>query len=530
MQAIAAEPEPEAIVPRPMKVEWVKGSSDSGAKRRSSWPKGCEGRGGNACLAAAISYRSETFRADAFREGRLLDRTQPRPDSETTLGKEGYRLEIIPRNIDIRPPRPPACSTAGRRAATPAPAISAKTEQEGVKWPVPAARSRTSRGFPGGACCWTKGGHFFGKAFVNITIDLLAIHKIEYSPLAPHRRPGLADRDQEVSQAHRNRRVARRQRCGDDSATAASTPRIEIRRSSPMRPSRHVTIVPEIEVPGHSCCADRLPAVYLAPAALSRSARLGRRKDVFDFAGNDATFAFLDDVLDEVLALFPSKFIHIGGDECPKDRWKKCPKCQWRIKAEGLENEHRQRQSYFIRRIEEHLASKGRRLIGWDEILEGGLPPKATVMKGWRGMGGAIAAARSGHDYVATPNTHCYIDSRPANQPEKAYSFEPVPAKLPADMAGCTASACRATCGASTRQRRLKFTAWSGRGVRPGRSRLDTQGTRDLRIFMSAWSRKPRLNQFGVKVDLSARPAARPSRSKRRNRSRSQRKLHCNTI
>ena len=149
-------------------------------------------------------------------------------------------------------------------------------------------------------------------------------------------------------------------------------------------------------------------------------------------AGNDATFAFLGDVLDEVVALFPSTFIHIGGDECPKARWKTCPKCQARIKAEGLKNEH-ELQSYFVRRIEDHLAAKGRRLVGWDEILEGGLPPKATVMS-WRGMGGATAAAESGHNYVATPTSHCYLDyPLAAISLEKAYSFEPIPKTL----AGC---------------------------------------------------------------------------------------------
>ncbi len=139
-------------------------------------------------------------------------------------------------------------------------------------------------------------------------------------------------------------------------------------------------------------------------------------------------------MLDEVIGLFPSTFIHVGGDECPKNRWKECPKCQARIKAEGLKNEE-ELQSYFIRRIEENVASKGRRLIGWDEILEGGLAPKATVMS-WRGMDGATAAAQLGHDYVATPTSHCYLDNPPSViSLEKVYSFEPIPQKLSAAQA-----------------------------------------------------------------------------------------------
>jgi hexosaminidase len=144
--------------------------------------------------------------------------------------------------------------------------------------------------------------------------------------------------------------------------------------------------------------------------------------------------------LSEVIDLFPGKYIHIGGDECPKTRWEKCPLCQARIKAEGLKDEN-ELQSYFIRRIEKFLISKGRRLIGWDEILEGGLAPEATVMS-WRGTAGGIAAAKQNHDVIMTPNRFVYLDyyqCEPEGQPlgiggyltlERVYSYNPKPSEL----------------------------------------------------------------------------------------------------
>jgi hexosaminidase len=132
----------------------------------------------------------------------------------------------------------------------------------------------------------------------------------------------------------------------------------------------------------------------------------GIDEDVF-CAGNDQVFNFLQDVLTEVMDLFPSKYIHIGGDECPKKRWEKCPKCQKRIKDEGLKDEL-ELQSYFIQRIEKFVNSKGRNIIGWDEILEGGLAPRATVMS-WRGEKGGIDAARSDHDVIMTPGKYTYF-------------------------------------------------------------------------------------------------------------------------
>jgi len=208
---------------------------------------------------------------------------------------------------------------------------------------------------------------------------------------------------------------------------------------------RHITVVPEIEMPGHASAAlAAYPELACADGPFKPATQMGIFKDVY-CAGNDAVFALLEDVLAEVVELFPGTYIHVGGDECPKDRWKTCPKCQARIRAEGLADEH-ELQSYFIRRMEKFLAARGKRLIGWDEILEGGLPPDATVMS-WRGTVGGIAAAKAGHDVVMTPHYEVYFDYRQADEGEppairsdkpvtvqSVYHYEPVPAELSAEQ------------------------------------------------------------------------------------------------
>jgi hexosaminidase len=215
----------------------------------------------------------------------------------------------------------------------------------------------------------------------------------------------------------------------------------EIREIVEYAKKRYITIIPEIEMPAHSV---EVLAAYPQFSCTGGPFTVppGSYWPNTDIlcAGNDSTFTFLEDVLTEVISLFPSKYIHIGGDEADKTRWKECPKCQARIKTEGLKDE-KELQSYFIKRIEKFLVSKDRKLIGWDEILEGGLAPEATVMS-WRGLEGGIAAARQGHDVVMTPGSYCYFDhyqADPKTEPKaiggyttlkKVYSYEPVPGEL----------------------------------------------------------------------------------------------------
>lgn len=200
----------------------------------------------------------------------------------------------------------------------------------------------------------------------------------------------------------------------------------------------HITVVPEIEMPGHALAAlSGYPQYSCNGTQLQVSQMWGVFDDVF-CAGNDSTFTFLQQILDEVISLFPSEYVHIGGDECPKTRWKTCPKCQARIKAEGLKDEH-ELQSYFIQRMEKYLNSKGKKIIGWDEILEGGLAPNAAVMS-WRGLEGGIAAAQQQHFAVMTPGKPCYFDHYQNPETEKepiaigglntlkdVYNYQPIP-------------------------------------------------------------------------------------------------------
>ncbi len=207
---------------------------------------------------------------------------------------------------------------------------------------------------------------------------------------------------------------------------------------------RYITVIPEIELPGHSSAAlTAYPWLGCTGGPYHVQQSWGVFKDVF-CGGNDSVFQFLEDVLDEVMALFPSKYIHIGGDECPKTSWKACPKCQKRIRENGLKDENGL-QSYFVQRIEKYINSKGRQIIGWDEILEGGLAPNASVMS-WRGEQGGIDAAKQNHDVIMTPGEYVYFDhSQVENDDsltiggylplEKVYQYEPLPPSLTPEQA-----------------------------------------------------------------------------------------------
>ena len=207
---------------------------------------------------------------------------------------------------------------------------------------------------------------------------------------------------------------------------------------------RFVTIVPEIEMPGHAQAAI---AAYPELGCTGNPVKVATKWGVFEdvFCPSETTFTFLENVLREVMDLFPGEYIHIGGDECPKTQWKNSPVAQEVIRREGLKDEY-ELQSYFIRRIEKFLNANGRQIIGWDEILEGGIAPNATIMS-WRGVEGGIEAAKQNHNVIMTPTSFCYLDYYQAlgkDEPlaiggflplEKVYAFNPVPAALQGDAA-----------------------------------------------------------------------------------------------
>jgi hexosaminidase len=203
--------------------------------------------------------------------------------------------------------------------------------------------------------------------------------------------------------------------------------------------AKYVTIVPEIEMPGHARAA---LAAYPEYSCTGKAQGVEGLWGIFDdiFCSKPASIQFLKDILDEVIPLFPGQYIHIGGDEAPKTRWHNCPKCQDIMKENHLKDEH-ELQSYFIRQMDAYVTAKGKKIIGWDEILEGGLSPNAAVMS-WRGFDGGLEAAKQGHYVVMTPGSHCYFDhyqGKGKDEPlaiggytslEKVFTFNPIPPDL----------------------------------------------------------------------------------------------------
>lgn len=295
------------------------------------------------------------------------------------------------------------------------------------------------------------GRHMFPPSFVKKYIDLLARHKmnrfhwhltedqgwrIEIKKYPKLQEVGAFRKETLVGHSSRDHSKDKY----DGQRYGGFYTQDEIKDIVQYATDRHVTIVPEIEMPGHAMAAlASYPNLGCTGGPYEVATRWGVFPDVY-CAGKEDTFVFLQDVLDEVMALFPGEYIHIGGDECPKVRWEKCPYCQKRIKTEHLKDEH-ELQSYFIQRIEKYINSKGRKIIGWDEILEGGLAPNATVMS-WRGEDGGIDAAKQNHDVVMTPSRWCYLDhyqDTTGTEPlaiggylpvSKVYSYEPVPPQL----------------------------------------------------------------------------------------------------
>ena len=224
---------------------------------------------------------------------------------------------------------------------------------------------------------------------------------------------------------------------GTEGAYGGYLTKAEARELVAYAADRYITIIPEIEMPGHS---DEVLAAYPELRCTQMPERQG------DLCiGKEATFEMMQAILDEVIEIFPSEYIHIGGDEAGKSSWKECDDCRRRMEEEGLESVD-ELQSYMIHRIEEYLNARGRQIIGWDEILEGGLAPNATVMS-WRGEEGGIAAAAAGHDAIMSPHGYCYIDApqdAPYSQPEsiggylpleKVYSYEPTPESMDRSVA-----------------------------------------------------------------------------------------------
>jgi hexosaminidase len=320
-----------------------------------------------------------------------------------------------------------------------------------VHWTIPAVEIEDAPRFPYRGILLDVARWFYPPEFIKKVIDLLALYKLNTLHLhltddqgwrlEVKKYPLLtrigAWRRETIAGQHFDPYV------GDGKPHGGFYSQEQMRDLVAYAGARHITIIPEIEMPGHARAAlAAYPDLSCTGGPFEVSTRWGVHQDIY--CPSERTFQFLEDVLLEVMQLFPSRYIHIGGDEVPKDQWKVSPVAQEVIRREGLANED-ELQSYFIRRIEVFLHAHGRRLIGWDEILEGGLAPEATVMS-WRGMIGGIEAARQGHDVIMTPTDHAYLDyyqGDPAAEPlaiggflplDTVYAFEPVPPDLTPDQ------------------------------------------------------------------------------------------------
>lgn len=327
-------------------------------------------------------------------------------------------------------------------------AIESKNVVSNMNWDIPNVEIKDSPRFKWRGFMLDVSRHFFDKDYVMETIDQLALLKM--NTLHLH----LVD-DQgwriEIKKYPKLTEVGGFRVDQEDKPwNARSTPELgkettyggfftqeDIKEIVAYAESRGITVVPEIEMPAHvmSAIAAYPELSCFQKPIMVPSGGVWPITEIY-CPGKETTFEFLENVLLEVMELFPSRYIHVGGDEATKTNWEKCPDCKKRIQEEGLENVE-ELQSYFIRRMERFLSSKGRTLLGWDEILEGGLAPGATVMS-WRGVKGGLEASEAGHDVVMTPNSHCYFDYYQGDQDAeplawggnlplgKVYQFDPV--------------------------------------------------------------------------------------------------------
>lgn len=431
------------VVPAPERIIWGKGTFQLGVTAKIGFSGSPELRGCaellNGFISGTANYYLPVSENKSFTGGVDL-----LIDSTLSLEREAYDLKISPDGIVLKAANPAGIfygvQTLGQ-------ILSDARFYDPVKrvWKLPALQIYDKPAFPYRGMHLDVSRHFFPLSYVRKWIDLMATYKL--NTLHWHLTDAAGWRI-EIKKYPELTNIAawrpepkyldwwkgerRYVKEGDAGAYGGYYTQEEIRELVAYAGERFVRIIPEIEMPGHS---EEVLAVY---PQLSCSGV--PYKDGAFCVGNEKAFEFIEDVLTEVIGLFPSEYIHIGGDEVSKAAWKKCPKCQRRIKTEHLGNE-KGLQSYMIHRVSDFLKSKGRKIIGWDEILEGGLAPDATVMS-WRGEAGGIEAARAGHDVVMTPGGYCYFDSYqadPQTQPLaisgftpylKVYSYHPVPDSL----------------------------------------------------------------------------------------------------
>lgn len=368
-----------------------------------------------------------------------------RVDPGADTGAEGYRLRVDREGATIVGADPAGVWFGAQTLRQLLPAAAYRRAPVADGWCLPAVEIADRPRFPWRGCMLDVARHFLPKREVMRLVDLISAHKLNVLHLhltddqgwrlEVERYPRLT----EVGGWRRESQVgAGRPPVFDGRPHGGYYTRDDIREIVAYAAARRVAIVPEVDLPGHS----RAAIAAYPELGLGGAAEVARTWGVLDGVLNvsDATLEFYRNVFDEVLELFPGRYICVGGDECPKEGWRSDPGAQERIRREGLAGEE-ELQSWFIRRFDAYFAERGRRLLGWDEILEGGLAPGATVAS-WRGTAGGVAAARAGHDVVMCPTDTFYLDYRQsgsAEEPvpvgrvvdlERVYTAEPVPPEL----------------------------------------------------------------------------------------------------
>ena len=371
-------------------------------------------------------------------------------EENENLGSEGYILHVTANNIEIIANKANGIFYGIQTLIQMLPPqIKSSSLQDGVEWKIRCADIEDVPRFSWRGLMLDVSRHFFTKDEVKEYIDQLAEYKmnvfhwhlsddqgwrIEIKSL-PNQTKKRAWRAKRVGQWWN--RTPRQE--GELAEYGGFYTHEDIKEIVQYAKERFVEIVPEIDVPGHSL-ATIVAYPEISCTHTVKEINVGNKFYTEDenslCVGKDLTFEYLDKIFTEIDMLFPSDYIHVGGDECYKGFWSKCPDCKKRIQDENLKNTD-ELQSYFIKRVEKMLETKGKKLIGWDEILEGGLAPKAIVMS-WRGMSGGIKAAKEGHQVIMTPTKHCYLDlyqGEPSVEPNTysmsrltdSYNFEPVP-------------------------------------------------------------------------------------------------------
>lgn len=421
--ALRADTAPPALLPQPVKTELRTGTFRLDA---------------NTPVLAAAELKAEAVLLAADLH---LTNAAPPPDGAPAaairltldpklahLAPEGYRLKVGRSSIDLTAPAAAGIFHGGRTLLQLLPAAGLGSGAE-----IPCIDIEDHPRFAWRGLMMDCSRTFQSLEYLRATVDRMAAYKLNTLHLHLTDDQGWRMEIKAYPELTRKGAIFP-EKFGEPARHQGFYTQAQMREFIAYAAARHVTIVPEIEMPGHSLAAlSCYPELSCSGGPFEIypwTKGAGITEDVF-CAGNDATFEFFDKVLGEVAAVFPGTYLHVGGDEVPKKAWKACAKCQARMKAEGLKNEA-ELQSYFIRRAEKLVAKHGKRLIGWDEILEGGLAPDATVMS-WRGVSGGIAAASAGHDVVMSPYTHLYFDFVcKKTDSARVFSFDPV-AGIPPD-------------------------------------------------------------------------------------------------